>query len=134
MKKTIMKALAVALVIMTVFTTCACAFAAGDDERVEEPTRYSIINTATLSFSISGITANAGATLTAKKNTSLQIVMTLQKKNSNGTWSNVKTWSKSGSGNHLSLSGSKTINILNTYRVKGTYTAGGESTTIYRYQ
>lgn len=133
MKKTVIKALALALVIMTVFTTCACAFAAGDDERNDEPTRYSVINTASLSFTISGVTAKAGATLTTKKNASMQIVMTLQKKNSNGTWSNVKTWSKSGSGNHLTLSGSKTVNVLNTYRVKGTFSAGGETTTIYKY-
>ena len=132
MKKTIVKVLAAVLVIMTVFTTCACAFASGADER-EEPTRFSVINTAALSFTITGATAKAGGSLTAKRNTSLQIVMTLQKKNSNGTWSNVQTCSKSGSGTVLNLTGSKVINVLNTYRVKGTFTAGGETTTIYRY-
>lgn len=134
MKKTIVKVLAVALVVMSVFTTCACAFASGAEDTVtEEPTRYTYINIATLSFTISGSTAKASASLSAKKNTSLQIVMTLQKQNSNGTWSNVKTWSKSGSGNSLQLAGSKVINVLNTYRVKGTFTAGGETATIYRY-
>ena len=135
MKKNILKVLALALVVMTVFLTCACAFATDTDTPVDEiePTRYSVINTATLSFTISGLTAKAGASLTAKKSTSLQIVISLQKQNSNGTWSNVQTWSKSGSGYNLQLAASKVVNLLNTYRVKGTFTAGGETTTIYRY-
>lgn len=135
MKKSILKVLSLALVVMTVFLTCACAFATNVDE-VEpdpEPTRFSVINTATLSFTISGVTASGGASLTAQRSTSLQIVMTLQKKNSNGTWSNVKTWSKSGTGVSLHLSASRVINVLSTYRMKGTFTAGGETATIYRY-
>ena len=132
MKKNLIKVLAVALVVMTVFATCACAFASGAEER-EEPTRYSVINSASLSFTISGVTAYGAATLTTQKSASMQIVMTLQKQNSNGTWSNVKTWSKTGTGTYLYLSQSKVINVLNTYRLKGTFTAGGETTTIYRY-
>ena len=132
MKKNILKVISVALVVMTVFLTCACAFAGGTDEK-EELTRYTYINSATLTFGISGVTAYGSAALSAKKNTSLQIVMTLQKQNSNGTWSNVKTWSISGNGNHLIMEKSKVINVLNTYRMKGTFTAGGETTTIYRY-
>ena len=132
MKKSILKVISLALVVMTVFLTCACAFASGADER-EEPTRYNVINSATLTYGISGITAHGSASLTAQKKTSLQIVMTLQKQNSNGTWSNVKTWSNSGTGVTLNLSCSKIINVLNTYRMKGTFTAGGETTTIYRY-
>ena len=135
MKKSILKVLSVALVVLTVFLTCACAFATSADEYIDEeiPVRYTTINAATLSFTISGVTASGAATLTAKKSTSLQVVMTLQKKNSDGTWSNVKTWSKSGSGVSLVVSGSKVINVFSTYRMKGTYTAGGETTTIYRY-
>ena len=134
MKKTALKVISVALVVMTVFLTCTCAFAGGTDETVkEEPTRYTYINSATLTFTINGITAVGSASLTAKKSTNLQIVMTLQKQNSNGTWSNVQTWSKTGSGNTLSMEKSKLINVLNTYRLKGTFSAGGETTTIYRY-
>lgn len=132
MKKNILKAISLALVVMTVFLTCACAFASGADEK-EEPTRYNVINTASLTYGISGITAIGSASLTAQRSTSLQIVMTLQKKNSNGGWSNVKTWSTSGTGLHLTMEKSKVINVLNTYRLKGTFTAGGETTTIYRY-
>lgn len=135
MKKNILKVLALALVVMTVFLTCACAFATDTDTPVDEiePTRYSTIGSAVLTFNISGVTANGAAGLTAQRNTSLQIVMTLQKKNSNGTWSNVKTWSKSGSGHSLNLAVSRVINVFSTYRMKGTFTAGGETTTIYRY-
>ena len=134
MKKTALKAISVALVVMTVFLTCTCAFAGGTDDAVkEEPTRYTYIGAATLTFGISGITAIGSASLTAKKSTSLQIVMTLQKQKSNGTWTNVQTWSKTGTGNVLSMEKSKVINVLNTYRMKGTFTAGGETTTIYRY-
>lgn len=134
MKKNILKVMSLALVVMTVFLTCTCAFADSTDDSVtDEPTRYTYIGTATLSFGISGITAKCAASLTAKKSTSLQIVMTLQKKNSNGTWSNVQTWSKTGNGVSLHFEKNKLINVLNTYRLKGTFTAGGETTTIYRY-
>lgn len=134
MKKNILKVVSVALVVMTVFLTCACAFASGTDDTVkEEPMRYTYINAATLTFGITGVTARCAASLTAKKSTSLQIVMTLQKQNSNGTWSNVQTWSKTGTGVSLHFEKDKLINVLNTYRLKGTFTAGGETTTIYRY-
>ena len=131
MKKSILKVISLALVVMTVFLTCTCAFASNDER--EEPTRYNIINTATLTFTISGVTAKGAASLSTQRNTSMQIVMTLQKQNASGTWSNVKTWSTSGTGNHLNLAGSRVINILNTYRMKATFTAGGETATIYRY-
>ena len=135
MKKNILKVVSLVLVVMTVLLTCACAFATNTDTPVDEiePTRYANIGAATLSFVISGVTANCGASLTAKKSCSLQIVMTLQKKNSSGTWSNVKTWSATKTGINLALSQSRLINVLSTYRLKGTFTAGGETTTIYRY-
>ena len=135
MKKNILKVLSLALVVMTVFLTCACAFATDTDSPVDEiePTRFSVINTATLSFTISGVTASGAAALTAQKNTSLQIVVTLQKQNSNGTWSNVKTWSATKTGLNLAMSQSRVISVFSTYRLKGTFTAGGETATIYRY-
>ena len=135
MKKNILKVLSLVLVVMTVFLTCACAFATDTDTPVDEiePTRYTNIGSAVLSFKISGTTAKGAAGLTPQRSTSLQIVLTLQKQNSNGTWSNVKTWSKSGSGLYLNLTASKVISLVNTYRMKGTFTAGGETTTIYRY-
>lgn len=135
MKKSVLKIISVVLVVMTVFLTCCCAFASGtsDDAGDEIPVRYTNIGAAGLTFAISGVTAHCAATLTAKKSMSLQIVMTLQKKNSNGTWSNVKTWSKTGTGVGIDLTQTRVINVLSTYRLKGTFTAGGETTTIYRY-
>ena len=135
MKKSILKIISVVLVVMTVFLTCCCAFASGtsDDADDEIPVRYTYIGAATLVFSISGLTAHCAGSLSAKKNCSMQVVMTLQKKNSDGTWSNVKTWSKTGTGTSLTLTQTRVINVLSTYRLKGTFTAGGETTTIYRY-
>lgn len=135
MKKNILKVVSLVLVVMTVLLTCACAFATDTDTPVDEiePTRYTNIAATSLSFYISGVTAHCGATLTAKKSMSIQIVMTLQKKNSSGTYSNVKTWSVSKTGINASLGETRVINPLSTYRLKGTFTAGGETATFYKY-
>ena len=135
MKKNILKVVSLVLVIMTVLLTCACAFATNVDSPADEiePDRYAVIGSTSLSFYISGVTAHCGASLSAKKSTSLQVVMTLQKKNSSGTYSNVKTWSASKTGINLALSESRVINPLSTYRLKGTFTAGGETATFYKY-
>lgn len=135
MKKNILKVISLVLVVMTVLLTCACAFATNTDTPVDEiePTRYANIGAASVSFYISGVTAHCGATLTAQRSMSLQIVMTLQKKTSSGTYTNVKTWSATKTGTNLALSQSRVINVLSDYRLKGTFTAGGETTTIYKY-
>lgn len=93
---------------------------------------YTTIDTYSRSIVISGITAHCSAMLTAETSTSLKIVMQLQKK-SGSTYSTVKTWTKTGTGTSLSNSQSKTINLLNDYRLRVAFTAGEETVVVFSY-
>lgn len=101
---------------------------------VEEPTivRFTNIKSYSCNCYISGLTLYASARLTAKSSMYLQIIMELQKY-SDGSYNTIETWSDSKTGTSLSLDASKLINIFSTYRIKVTFTAGGESTTAYDY-
>lgn len=103
---------------------------ADDTSDDADNTRYSVISMNTGALRISGITAKCNASLTASYSTTVSIKMELQKKKS-GAYETVKTWSDSRTGTTISLSGSRTINVLSTYRLKVTFTAGNE--TIVRY-
>ena len=94
--------------------------------------RFTIIASVSGSIVKSGITVTCGARLTARYSTNLSIVMVLQKSTSNG-WTDVKTWTKTGTGTSLNTEESKTINIFSTYRLKVTFTAGSENHTNYYY-
>ncbi|MCM1286353.1 MAG: hypothetical protein NC213_10120 [Acetobacter sp.] len=93
---------------------------------------YTTIETNKLSISISGIKASCNASMTSKKSTTLKIKMELQKKKSSG-YETVETWTNSRTGNTLALSKSRNINVFCDYRLKVTFTAGSESTTLYKY-
>lgn len=93
---------------------------------------YTTIETNTSSLTISGIKAKCAASLRSKKSTTLKIKMELQKKKSSG-YETVETWTGSKTGTYLSMSESRNINILCDYRLKVTFTAGTESTTVYKY-
>lgn len=134
MRKSIFKALAVLLALIFAFSACSLAFAEDVDTSADEEIidRYTTISSFIAGFSISGITANCSATINAQKSTTLRIGMTLQKKTSSG-YTNVQNWTANKTGTSLSLSKTKTINPLSTYRLKVTVTAGSESVTVYRY-
>lgn len=93
---------------------------------------YTTIETNSTSLTISGIKAKCAASLRSKKSTTLKIKMELQKKKSSG-YETVETWTGSKTGTYLSMSESRNINILCDYRLKVTFTAGTESTTVYKY-
>lgn len=134
MKKYIVKALSVLMAMLMVLSVGTVASAETDTSSDTEIVyRYSIIGTTGISFSISGVKASCGATLSAQYSTSLKINMELQKK-SNGSYSTVKTWTKNDTGTGTGISGSKVINPLSTYRLKVTYTAGIETVTRYKYE
>ena len=80
----------------------------------------------------SGITVTCKAKLNSVYSTNLKIVMTLQKNTSSG-YTDVKTWTATGSGTYLDAEESRVINILYTYRLKVTFTAGNESVTTYSH-
>ena len=133
MKKTSFKILSVILALLMALSIGTIAFAETDDSSENETNyRFSTIGSTATSFHISGLTANCAAQMTAKYSTSLKIKMELQKKSS-GSYSTVKTWSKSATGIGISLEGSKIINPLSTYRLKVTYTAGSETYVAYKY-
>lgn len=132
MKKTSFKILSVILALLMALSIGTTAFAETDDSSDTENTRFSVINSTATLLDIHGITADCSAQLTAKYSTSLHIKMELQKK-SNGSYSTVKTWTKSATGIGTTLDGSKVINPLSTYRLKVTYTAGSETHVTYKY-
>lgn len=92
--------------------------------------RYQVIGSHTSGIHISGITATCTAGLGAMYSTNLSIKMELQKLSS-GTYSTIKTWSTSKTGTSLDLEGTKLINVLSTYRLKTTFTAGNETVVVY---
>lgn len=131
-KKTFCRLFCVVLALVTVFASSSfSASAAVKDENIAIP-YYTTISATTCGISISGITAHCNAGLTSKKSASLKIKMELQKKGSS-SYSTVKTWTDSRTGTTLSVTGSKAINLLSTYRLKVTFTAGSETTIVYDY-
>lgn len=129
------KAISVLLSITIILSVLCIGFSAfandpnpsSDDEIV---TRYQVISNHTSGVHISGITAICSAGLGAKYSTNLSITMELQKLSS-GSYSTIKTWSTSQTGTSLDIEGTRLINILNTYRLKTTFTAGNETVIVY---
>lgn len=94
--------------------------------------RYQVIADHTSGINIIGLTAKCNASMGAQYSTNLSITMELQKLSS-GSYSTIKTWTASRTWTSLELEGSKTINILNTYRLKTTFTAGNETVVVFSY-
>lgn len=90
--------------------------------------KYKSIANKTATISVSGTTATCTARLAAKSSMSLSVKMVLQKKTASG-WSNVKTWSASGTDTVVSLVKTQTVSSSGTYRLQVTFTAGGETIT-----
>ena len=133
MKKRSFKILSFIMALIMALSFGTATFAETDDVSDNEPGyRFSTIASTATSFTISGLTAECCAILTAKYSTTLKIKMELQKKSS-GTYSTVKTWNKSATGVSTGVEGTKIINPLSTYRLKVTYTAGSETYVAYKY-
>lgn len=95
--------------------------------------RYQVISDNTSGIHISGVTAICSAVLGAKYSTNLSITMELQKLSS-GSYSTIKTWSKTNPNTtSLGIEGTRLINVLSTYRLKTTFTAGNETVVVYSY-
>lgn len=101
---------------------------ANDDEIIY---RYKVISSHTSGVHISGITAICTAGLSAMYSTNLSITMELQKLSS-GSYSTIKTWSKTDPNTtSIIIEGTRLINLLSTYRLKTTFTAGNETVVVY---
>lgn len=83
-------------------------------------------------LSISGINSNMSATMKTNTSMSLSIKMELQKLKS-GTYTTIETWNASKTGASLSMSETRLINVLSTYRLKVTFKAGSETLVRYAY-
>ena len=94
--------------------------------------KYTNIVVASCSLTISGINSTSKAMLQAKSSMSISIKMELQKLKS-GSYSTIKTWSASKTGSVLSMEETRLINVLATYRLKVTFTAGSETVVSYAY-
>lgn len=93
--------------------------------------RYKVISSHTSGIHISGITATCSAALSAMYSTNLSITMELQKLSS-GSYSTIKTWSKTNPNiTSIGIEGTRLINVLSTYRLKTTFTAGNETVVVY---
>ena len=128
------RCLSALLTVIFVLSIPLFSFAGESDNYVEEEVieRYVNISATSASISISGLTASCYAGMHSKASMSLSIKMELQKLSS-GSYSTIQTWSTSKTGTAISLTKSKVINPLSTYRLKVIFNAGGEKITVYRY-
>lgn len=131
-KKTISFILTFAL-IMSILCMGFSAFAnepgSTDDDDIIY--RYQVIGSHNSGLHINGITAICDAGLGAKYSTNLSITMELQKLSS-GSYSTIKTWSKTDPNTtSIIIEGTRLINVLSTYRLKTTFTAGNETIVVY---
>ena len=119
------------IVMLSVLNGGMIAYADNGSEDDIIDSRYTYIASYHSTFVISGVTATCTARLTASSSTTISIKMELQKKKS-GTYETIKTWSDSKTGTSISLSKTKTINALSTYRLKTTFKAGNETAITYK--
>ena len=134
MSQKIKCAVSLLLALILLVQIAPCAIAEDIETPADDPITEEYVNISKCSCScyISGITLNASAILNAKSSMSLSIKIEVQKLKS-GAYSTVETWTASKTGTSLSLNDHRTINVFSTYRIKVTFTAGGESTTKYSY-
>ncbi len=131
----IKRGVSVFMAAVTFFLLSAVPFCAGaaqaDDGDIAVP-YYVNIKNPTVEISISGITVSMKASFSSNSSTSLSIVMELQKLKS-GDYQTIETYTKTGNGMSLSIAENRLINLLSDYRLKVTFTAGGETAVQYKY-
>lgn len=125
-------------VVLSVIMICSCSVCANTVFAAESPDEeqimplYEDIQSYSAAITISGVTANCSVRVNAQSRSYIKIVMELQKK-SGSSYSTVETWTGSTTSTGYSMSKSKTINRLSTYRLKATITVGSETIIVYRY-
>lgn len=126
---------AMLMALVMTMTACTTVYAANETDSSDTETveaRYVVIEDAKSSLSVSGILATCTAKLKTKSSKSLKIKMELQKKKSTG-YETLQTWTASKTGTYLSMDESRNINLLCSYRLKTTFTAGSETEVKYKY-
>jgi hypothetical protein len=127
------KSVSLILVLTMIFSIFAInTFANNEEEENTIMPRWSVINSVSTVFTISGINSTSSVILSAKYSTSLYIKIELQKEQSTG-YETIETWTKSGTGTMLGLEETRLINILADYRIKVTCKADNETHVTYDY-
>ena len=125
MKKTII----IALVLLAMLIPAGTVFAASTAETPEaiqaNPTRYTNISSIAPGLSVSGTTGSYSLSVVGATDvTSISAVLQIQKKNSDGTYSDYgASWTASSKTSYLFTSGTKAVASGGTYRLKATVTA-----------
>ncbi|MCR5781988.1 MAG: hypothetical protein K6G90_04535 [Clostridia bacterium] len=133
MVKTIKPMIALFLVMLFVIQgTYICGADSQDADNDQSQIRYTYIAATYCSCNISGLTATCRADLTCRSSCYMTIKMELQKLKS-GCYSTIQTWNTSNTGTYLTITKTKLINVLSTYRLKVTFAAGSETVTAYAY-
>ena len=134
MKKLLCTLLTVLFIITVMAPGLCLAIGEGSDDVPENPMRYSLTSRITASLSISGGTAHVAGNVSAMyASAHCTIKVQLQKKDSNGVWRGVKSWTSSGT---LSASAGGDYSVSSgSYRtcVTATVTYNGQSEHPYKY-
>lgn len=123
--------ISVVMALLMALSASFVSYAKTVDDNSAQP-YYVNIKSPYAAITKSGITVIVTAKLVAQKSMQLKIVMELQKKKSD-RYETIKTWSASKTGTRLAMSEKRNINILCDYRLKVTFTAGNETSVVYRY-
>lgn len=122
------------VIIFSVFSIGLTSNAITDNESIENEVMpcFATIDSYIITFDISGLIASVDVRLVSSYYTNLSISAQLQKKTSSG-YETVKTWTASATSDiSLALSGTKTINPLNEYRLRIEFVADQENIVIFR--
>lgn len=131
-RKVLKKILCVAMCLIMCGSTAAMALTVDSpDTKIVEPA-YENISANSCSLKISGVNSVSSAVLHAKGSMYLHIKMELQKKKS-GIYQTIETWTASRTGMVLTMEEERLINVLASYRLKVTFTAGSETVVYYDY-
>lgn len=131
-KKALKRILCVTMCLLMCGSMTAIALDVDSPETEIVTPRYANVSATLCSLTISGVNSTSSAVLHAKKSMSLKIKMELQKKKS-GIFQTIETWNASRTGTVLTMEEDRLINVLASYRLKVTFTAGSEELVYYAY-
>lgn len=130
--KILKKILCVVMCLMICGSTTAMAIRVDTQETGIVMPAYQNISSKSCTLDISGVNSTSSATLRSSKSMPLKIKMELQKKKS-GEYKTIETWNASRTGTILTMEKERLINVLASYRLKVTFTAGSETVVSYAY-
>ena len=127
------KGLSFILIIIMLFSVLAINSSAEsvEDEYPVMPC-WSIIDSVSTSFTISGINSTSTVLLTSQFKTDLYITIEFQKEESTG-YKTLETWTKYAFDTFLLIEETRLINIFADYRIKVTCVAGNEQHITFDY-